>query len=158
MDVVETLDETGKAAWITVMIIGFVLFWPIGLGILCYLICTGRMGEWKYANYSFAHAGAGNGSGENGTRHKRHRRRNGRKRGCGPRRQRTSGNSAFDTYREEVLRRLEDEQTEFEDYLERLRQAKDKEEFETFMAERKDQATDLSGDVPEEPEDEAPKP
>ena len=34
-----------------------------------------------------------------------------------------SGNAAFDEYRSETLRRLEDEQKEFVDYLERLRQA-----------------------------------
>jgi len=49
---------------------------------------------------------------------------------------RTSGNRAFDDYREETLRRLEDEQREFFDFLERLRHAKDKQEFDQFMSER----------------------
>ena len=48
----------------------------------------------------------------------------------------SSGNSAFDEYREETLRRLEDERDEFRDFLERLRQAKDKAEFDQFMADR----------------------
>ena len=48
----------------------------------------------------------------------------------------SSGNHAFDEYREETLRRLEDEQKEFFEFLERLRQAKDKAEFDQFMAER----------------------
>ena len=48
-----------------------------------------------------------------------------------------SGNSAFDDYREETLKRLEEEQVEFEGYLERLRQAKDKSEFDQFMDERR---------------------
>ena len=49
----------------------------------------------------------------------------------------SSGNRAFDDYRTETLRRLEDEQREFKDFLERLRFAKDKTEFDTFMAERR---------------------
>lgn len=49
---------------------------------------------------------------------------------------RTSGNSAFDSYKEETLRRLEHEQDEFEAFLERLRAAKDKSEFDQFMDER----------------------
>ena len=42
----------------------------------------------------------------------------------------SSGNRAFDEYRMETLRRLEEEQTEFKDFLDRLRHAKDKEEFD----------------------------
>ena len=49
---------------------------------------------------------------------------------------RSSGNWAFDEYRTETLRRLEQEQREFREYLERLRHAKDKAEFDQFMAER----------------------
>ena len=51
--------------------------------------------------------------------------------------QQSSGNRAFDEYREETLRRLEDEQREFKDFLERLRFAKDKTEFDAFMNERR---------------------
>ena len=28
------LDDRGKGAWIAVMVLGFILFWPIGLAIL----------------------------------------------------------------------------------------------------------------------------
>ena len=49
----------------------------------------------------------------------------------------SSGNSAFDEYRNDTLRRLEEEQREFKDFLERLRFAKDKTEFDAFMAERR---------------------
>ena len=49
---------------------------------------------------------------------------------------RTSGNQAFDEYRAETLRRLEEEHRAFQDYLDRLRMAKDRAEFEQFMAER----------------------
>ena len=50
---------------------------------------------------------------------------------------RASGNRAFDEYREETLRRLEEEQREFREFLDRLRFAKDKTEFDQFMAERR---------------------
>ena len=49
----------------------------------------------------------------------------------------SSGNRAFDDYRTETLRRLEDEQREFKEFLERLRFAKDREEFDQFMSERR---------------------
>jgi len=47
-----------------------------------------------------------------------------------------TGNRAFDSYREDTLRRLEEEQANFESFLERLREAKDKSEFDQFMDER----------------------
>ncbi len=62
---------------------------------------------------------------------------------------RSSGNSAFDGWREGELARLEEErrkleaaEREFSDYIESLRQAKDREEFERFMRERTGQAED----------------
>lgn len=51
---------------------------------------------------------------------------------------RSSGNTAFDAYREQVLRRLEDEQREFQDFLTKLREAKDKAEFDQFMESRRE--------------------
>ena len=49
----------------------------------------------------------------------------------------SSGNRAFDEYRADTLKRLEEEQREFREFLERLRHAKDKAEFDEFMAERR---------------------
>ena len=49
----------------------------------------------------------------------------------------SSGNRAFDEYRADTLRRLEEEQREFREFLNRLRLAKDKAEFDHFMAERR---------------------
>ena len=46
-----------------------------------------------------------------------------------------SGNRAFDDYRSQTLKRLEDEQREFKEFLSRLRFAKDRAEFDQFMAE-----------------------
>jgi len=126
MELAAKLDDYGKPAWIGVTILGFIVFWPIGLAILAYLIWSGRMGFWKCS---------GPGRWHNEDSH-----RNGgyRKRGRGGRPQaETSGNSAFDEYREETLQRLEEEQKEFRDFLERLRHAKDKAEFDAFMADQR---------------------
>ena len=48
----------------------------------------------------------------------------------------SSGNRAFDEYRTETLRRLEEEYHAFQEYLDRLRMAKDRAEDDQFMAER----------------------
>ena len=54
----------------------------------------------------------------------------------------------LDDYRTETLRRLEDEQREFKEFLERLRFAKDRAEFDQFMNERRNRPT---GDGPQAP-------
>ena len=61
----------------------------------------------------------------------------------------SSGNSAFDDYRSETLKRLEDEQREFKEFLARLRFAKDRNEFDQFMAERRERP--LEPNSPAEP-------
>ena len=133
MQLVAKIDDLGKPAWIALMIVSFILFWPAGLAILLYLIWSGRMAFWKDAGRGFAAQG------------KRY--------GCGgwhrgfhyaP----SSGNRAFDEYRAEALRRLEDEQKEFSEFLERLRKARDQQEFDQFMAERRNR-TDRPSDTPE---------
>ena len=48
-----------------------------------------------------------------------------------------SGNNAFDEYRTQTIQRLEEEAREFKSYLDRLRHAKDKAEFDQFMNERR---------------------
>ena len=100
------LDEWGKGAWIATMVLGFIVFWPVGLAILGYMIWSGRMGC----------------SGKRSTWRKAFR---------------GTGNTAFDEYREDTLRRLEEEQSAFEGFLGRLRAAKDKAEFDQFMTERR---------------------
>ena len=47
-----------------------------------------------------------------------------------------SGNASFDAYRSEMLDRLEEEKTSFDGFVTRLRDAKDKNEFDTFLVER----------------------
>ena len=129
MELTQRIDEYGKAGWITLMVVSFIVFWPVGLGILSYMLWSGRMGSWKnktvggvgrWYNTNAAKAG----SSCTRSKHRRH--------GLTP-----TGNAAFDEYREQTLQRLEDEQQEFQDFLERLRQARDKEEFDLFMADRK---------------------
>lgn len=56
-------------------------------------------------------------------------------------RSRSTGNAAFDAYRDEAVSHLEKEAAEFRNYVDGLRHAKDKAEFDRFMAERKAGAT-----------------
>ncbi|HTJ58353.1 MAG TPA: DUF2852 domain-containing protein [Devosiaceae bacterium] len=125
MGITAKLDDLGKPAWIALMILGFLAYWPLGLGILAYVVWSGRMRCWKRGGYGRWHN-----EGKDGMREAMGRWCGGAKRGY------SSGNSAFDDYREETIRRLEEEEREFKDFLERLRQAKDKSEFDQFMADR----------------------
>ena len=110
------LDEKGKGAWIAAMVLGFIFFWPIGLALLFYMIWSKRMFS-KSCSYRSrcGHAVTA---------------------------LRPTGNSAFDSYKADTLRRLEEEQEKFESFLERLREAKDKAEFDQFMDERARAARD----------------
>ncbi len=47
------------------------------------------------------------------------------------------GHYAFEEYRAQTLQRLDQEQREFQEFIARLRAAKDKAEFEQFMAGRR---------------------
>lgn len=51
-------------------------------------------------------------------------------------------NSAFEEYRQDTLRRLEEEQEAFSSFLDRLRHAKDRAEFDQFKAEQSRPAND----------------
>ncbi len=143
MHLAAKIDDYGKPAWIGVMVLGFIVFWPIGLATLAYLIWSGRMGCWRFRGPGRWHFEGVSGERFRGEGRRR-RRRNGAE---------SSGNRAFDEYREETLRRLEDEQSEFESFLERLRHAKDKAEFDQFMHDRRGQPDGRSpfSDPPEEP-------
>jgi hypothetical protein len=48
-----------------------------------------------------------------------------------------SQHSAFEKYRAQTLQRLDQEQKEFQEFIVRLREAKDKAEFEQFMVDRR---------------------
>lgn len=112
--------KRGGSKWtpvnITAMVVGFVLFWPIGLIILFYILNGGDMGHLfnrakdkvkESMSGSSMHAGYS-----------------------------STGNSAFDAYREETLKRLREEQEEFAGFMARLQKARDKAEFDQFMSER----------------------
>ena len=123
--VIGKIDEFGKPAWIALMVLSFILFWPIGLATLFFLIGSGRMGRMGWCGRH----GAGR------WYYGEERREDGGPRWTPPWRT-SSGNTAFDEYRTETLKRLEDEQREFKEFLDRLRHAKDKAEFDQFMSER----------------------
>jgi hypothetical protein len=124
MDIVAKLDHSGRAAWIGLMVLGFVFCWPIGLLVLAYLIWSGRMSCWNHESAQYWRQ-------RMMERHGRHHRRDSH---WG---YRSSGNRAFDEYRAETIRRLEEEEREFREFLDRLRFAKDKAEFDEFLTERR---------------------
>ena len=66
---------------------------------------------------------------------------------------RPSGNAAFDEYKLDTIRRLEEEQQEFQDFLENLRKSKDKVEFDQFMSDRRSKAANDARDVTPRQED-----
>ena len=118
MGIAARLDDYGRLPWLLLTGLSFFVFWPLGLAMLAFLIGSGRMGCWRH--------------------HRRLRRWSDMEdyvRGWreGP----SSGNHAFDAYRADTLRRLEEEQREFTAFLERLRFAKDKAEFDEFLADRR---------------------
>ena len=128
MPIVAKLDELGKPAWIALMILGFIVFWPIGLVILAFIIGSGRMSCWRHRAVGPWNGGVG-----------------AMERGMsgaavpapgGSRRARAATTRSTSTV-QDTLRRLEEEQREFHEFLDRLRMAKDKAEFDQFMAERR---------------------
>jgi hypothetical protein len=124
MPIVAKIDELGKPAWIALMVLAFFVFWPLGLAILAFVIWSGRMACWRgqHQHGMSRWQGGGGRTHSAGTWWQPHP---------------SSGNRAFDEYRTETLKRLEDEQREFREFLERLRMAKDKSEFDQFMADRR---------------------
>jgi len=125
------------------MVLGFIVFWPIGLAILLFKVWQRKFGyqgdlfafaqeraadvqaRWKEAT------GQPDGRSSGGWR--------------GPGFMRSSGNVAFDDWRESELARLEEErrklaeaERKFADHIDELRRARDREEFESFMRARRD--------------------
>lgn len=96
------VDRGGMPAWLAVSILGWIVFWPIGIFLTVNMFM-------RKGNYMCN-----------------------QERRCGAR---STGNSAFDQYRKETLDRLEEERQAFSDYLQRLRDARDKEEFDGWMKE-----------------------
>ena len=101
------LDARGRVAWIVAMILGFVFFWPVGLAFLIYMTMDGKWSLGRASRNPVMRRAMGG-----------------------------TGNAAFDSYKDATLRRLEEEQRAFEEFLQRLREAKDKAEFDEFMDEQ----------------------
>ncbi|ANK74314.1 DUF2852 domain-containing protein [Ensifer adhaerens] len=115
-------------ATIALMVLGFVVFWPLGLAMLAYILFGEKLKTFKKdANDTvdgMCSAFKRGGRRSNWT----HR----------------TGNVAFDDWREAELARLEEERRkldemreEFDTYVRELRRAKDQEEFDRFMRDRK---------------------
>jgi len=109
---------------IVLMIIGFAVFWPLGLAMLAWIIWGDEIGqkveELKGQFRSFSERAPSFRAGPF----------------------RDTGNVAFDEYREQELKRLEEERrkldamrAEFDGFLKELRRVKDQEEFDRFMRE-----------------------
>jgi len=128
---VARLDDLGTPIWVALLVLSFVVFWPVGLALLAFLLTSGRLGSHR------GHWCAGRMSRK-------------RERWARPYWHGQSGNSAFDEYRDQTLQRLEEEQQEFHEFLKQLRMAKDRTEFDRFMANRAARAND--DDTAEDPD------
>jgi len=118
---------------IALMVLGFIVWWPLGLAMLAYILWGENFGGsaekaqgWVNKQKSWARQNCGPGG--------RHRH------GF----QHSSGNAAFDDYRAEQLKRLDEERQrldeevhDFHEYMRNLRMAKDREEFDRFMGDRR---------------------
>ena len=129
------LDDRGKGAWIALMVVSFIVFWPVGLAVLAYMIWSKRMFSKSCRRHRDDEYRVD-------VRLNRHRFR-------------TSGNTAFDAYKADTLERLEREQDDFESFLKRLRDSKNKAEFDAYMEERARAARDVPQDDPAAPRAEA---
>ncbi len=114
-------------ATVVLMVLGFMVFWPLGLAMLAYILFGERFKAFK----SDANQAA------DGVFSKF--------RGAGFRSRQafSTGNVAFDDWRTAELDRIEAERrkldemrAEFDSYLRELRRAKDQEEFDRFMRDR----------------------
>ena len=135
-----------RPAWtpatIALMVLGFVVFWPLGLAMLAYILWGDRLDGFKRdvnrkTDGFFASCRG---------RHTHHR-------GYG-----RTGNIAFDEWREKELERLAEERQkldetlkEFDSYARELRRAKDQEEFSRFMAERNRPQSESKGEANSKP-------
>lgn len=120
-------QRCGNRRWsalnIILMILGFVLFWPLGLAMLAWIVWGDeirRMVDDFRSRFGSMHRSAAAWSDFPSS---------------------TTGNVAFDEYRARELERLEEERRkietmrkDFEEFLNEVRRAKDQEEFERFMA------------------------
>jgi hypothetical protein len=143
----------GASSWslfeIVAMVLGFIVFWPIGLAILGFKMWQRKTGypgdlqaaaqaKWQEARGMMANSVRASGPWTSQVW--------GNRRGFAPS---TTGNVAFDEWKsaelarlEEERRKLEDAHNEFAAFLDNIRRAKDREEFERFMTERRNRQSD----------------
>jgi len=117
---------------IGLMVLGFIIFWPIGLAVLAYILWGEKFGGSAEKAQAYWNKGYG------------YMRNTTKSAGFGGTNHASSGNAAFDDYRSEQLRRLEEERNRldaeidaFHEYMANLRKAKDREEFDRFMSEHR---------------------
>ncbi|MDB5506044.1 MAG: hypothetical protein JWR75_682 [Devosia sp.] len=117
---------------IALMVLGFIVWWPVGLAVLGYILWGEKFGGSADKAQAFMS------------------RQKSRMGNCGPRNyerhgysRQSSGNAAFDDYRTEQLKRLDEERQRldeeinaFHDHMANLRKARDREEFDRFMQDR----------------------
>ncbi len=128
----DRFEQLPKGIKIALMVLGFIVFWPIGLAVLGYLIWRNEMGCRNKRNGSRQSFWGGS-------------RRDSRGDGF------SSGNMAFDEYREATLKQLEEDQREFTLFIDQLRRAKDQRQFDDFMSDRMRRKTQENGS-PSQPE------
>lgn len=122
-----TSSQSRSGRWtplsILAVVAGFIVWWPLGLAALAYILWAGPID-------TLADEGAQKLRGAFSFK------------GSAPKAQggASSGSAAFDAYKAETLKRLEAEQAAFADYVNRLRDARDREEFERFRAEKDQQS------------------
>ena len=118
---------------IALMVLGFIVWWPLGLAMLAYILwgemfggSSEKAGRFVDKGRAWAEECRSRARGSHG--HWRHS---------------ASGNAAFDDYRAEQLRRLEEERKRldeeiqaFHEHMRNLRMARDREEFDRFMRDR----------------------
>ena len=126
---------------IALMVLGFIVFWPLGLAMLAYIIWGEKFGGSAEKAQGFLTRQTGWCSGQT--------RNTWKSRGFSSM---SSGNAAFDDYRAEQLRRLDEERKRldeeigaFHEHMRNLRMAKDREEFDRFMADRNGQVQSQTG-------------
>src|ERR1700746_3205318 len=141
------LDTPWHSRCIAVTILGFIIWWPIGLALLFFTLGSRKMACWSHYDRDRWQ------NKMERMQYKMDRMRDRMERrgfgfGFGPP---SSGNRAFDEYRMETLRRLEEDQAELKKSLNRRRHAKDKEEFDQFMAQHRQRPTPPN-DQPQQPQ------
>lgn len=125
-----------RPAWtpatIALMVLGFMVFWPLGLAMIAYILWGDRLNEFKSevnnatdGFFKSCRRSTGSHYGRSGANFR-------------------SGNVAFDDWRDEELNRLDEERRkldemreEFDAHMRDLRRARDREEFDAFMQSRK---------------------